>query len=146
MQKIYRRTTVPKWDFNKVAKQLYWNHTLAWVFSCKFTAYFQNSFFLKHLWVTASVYSPINCCEMAIFLYEQHSNKGVIHYYCYYLADYYRARDNHGYTIHCLETWNRRYIWNVLFVVVIRFCCALFIEFLRVCRSKEVFNKNWDEN
>ena len=26
-----------------VAKQLYWNHTSAWVF-CKFTAYFQNSF------------------------------------------------------------------------------------------------------
>ena len=24
-------------------EQLYWNHTLAWVFSCKFTAYFQNT-------------------------------------------------------------------------------------------------------
>ena len=23
--------------------QLYWNHTLAWVFSCKFAAYFQNT-------------------------------------------------------------------------------------------------------
>ena len=28
-----------------VAKQLYWNHTLAWVFSCRFAAYFQNTFF-----------------------------------------------------------------------------------------------------
>ena len=24
----------------------YWNHTLAWVFSCEFAAYFQNNFFL----------------------------------------------------------------------------------------------------
>ena len=44
MQQIYRRTPVPKCDFNKVAKQLYSNHTLAWMFSCKFAAYFQNTF------------------------------------------------------------------------------------------------------
>ena len=25
-------------------KQLYWNHTSAWVFSCKFAIYFQNTF------------------------------------------------------------------------------------------------------
>ena len=30
--------------FKKVAKQLYWNHNSAWVFSCKFIAYFQNPF------------------------------------------------------------------------------------------------------
>ena len=29
-------------------KQLYWNHTLAWVFSCKFAAYFQNTYFPKN--------------------------------------------------------------------------------------------------
>ena len=29
---------MPKCDFNKVAKQLYSNHTSAWVFSCKFAA------------------------------------------------------------------------------------------------------------
>ena len=34
MQQIYRRTPLPKCDFNKVTKQFYWNHTLAWVFSC----------------------------------------------------------------------------------------------------------------
>ena len=28
MQQIYWRTPMPKCDFNKVAKQLYWNHTL----------------------------------------------------------------------------------------------------------------------
>ena len=31
-----------KCDFNKVALQLHWNRTLAWVFSCKFAACFQN--------------------------------------------------------------------------------------------------------
>ena len=43
MQQIYRRPPIPKCDFNTVAKQLYWNHTLASVFSCKFAAYFQNT-------------------------------------------------------------------------------------------------------
>ena len=52
MQQIYRRTPMPKCDFNKIAKQFCWNHTLAWVFSCKFVAYFQNS--LEHLWMAAS--------------------------------------------------------------------------------------------
>ena len=40
MLHIYRRTTMPKWDFNKVVKQLFWNHTLGWVSSCKFAAHF----------------------------------------------------------------------------------------------------------
>ena len=30
MQQIYRRKPMPKCGFNKVAKQLYWNHTSAW--------------------------------------------------------------------------------------------------------------------
>ena len=34
MQQIYRRTPMPKYDFNKAAKQLYENHTSTWVFSC----------------------------------------------------------------------------------------------------------------
>ena len=44
MQQIYRRTPMPKCDFSKAAKQLYCNHTLGWVFSRKFAAYFQNTF------------------------------------------------------------------------------------------------------
>ena len=44
IQQIYRRTAMPKCDFNKVALQLYWNHTSAWVFPCKFAACFQNTF------------------------------------------------------------------------------------------------------
>ena len=34
--------------------QLYWNRTSAWVFSCQFAAYFQNTFSWEHLWTTAS--------------------------------------------------------------------------------------------
>ena len=55
MRQIYRRIPMPKCDFNKVALQLYWNRTSAWASSCKFAAYFQNTFFKKHLWVAASV-------------------------------------------------------------------------------------------
>ena len=33
-----------------VAKQLYWNHTLGWVLSCKFAAYFQNTFSRDRFW------------------------------------------------------------------------------------------------
>ena len=36
-------TPMPKCDYNKVAKQLYWNHTSALVFSCNFSVYFQNT-------------------------------------------------------------------------------------------------------
>ena len=43
MQQIYRRTPMPKCDFNKVVLQLYWNDTSAWVFSCKCAVYFQNT-------------------------------------------------------------------------------------------------------
>ena len=35
---------MPKCDFNKVTMQRYWNHTSAWVFSCKFAPYFPNTF------------------------------------------------------------------------------------------------------
>ena len=45
MQQTYRRTLMPKCDFNKVAKQLYGSHILAWVFSTKFDANFQNTFY-----------------------------------------------------------------------------------------------------
>ena len=41
-------------DFNNVALELYWNRTLAWVFSCKFAAYFQNIFSWEHLKMAAS--------------------------------------------------------------------------------------------
>ena len=40
-----------------ISKQLYWNHTSAQVFSCKFAAYFQKTFSQERFWVTASVFS-----------------------------------------------------------------------------------------
>ena len=52
-KQIYRRTPMPKCNFNEVALQLYWNCTSAWVFSCKFAAYFQNNFSQEHLWMAA---------------------------------------------------------------------------------------------
>ena len=54
MQQFYGRTPLPKCDFNKVVLQLYWNPTSAGVFSCKFDACFQNTFFYEHLWRAAS--------------------------------------------------------------------------------------------
>ena len=54
MQQIYRRTLMPKCDFNKAAKNFYWNHTLAWVFFFKFHAYFQDNFSKNHVWKTTS--------------------------------------------------------------------------------------------
>ena len=59
MLQIYRRTSMPKCDFNKVALQLYLNHTSAWVFSWKFAAYFRNIFSYEHFWVTASEYGRL---------------------------------------------------------------------------------------
>ena len=47
MQQIYRRTPIPKWDFNKVAIQFHWNRTSSWLFNCKFAAYFQKPFLKK---------------------------------------------------------------------------------------------------
>ena len=45
---IYKRKPMLKCDFNEVALQLCQNRTSAWVFSCKFSAYFQQ------LWRAAS--------------------------------------------------------------------------------------------
>ena len=49
MQQIYRKTPTPNCDFNKVKYR-----TSAWVFSCKFGAYLQNTFFQEHIWVAVS--------------------------------------------------------------------------------------------
>ena len=52
---------------------LYWIHTSAWVFSCEFAVYFQNTFSLEHLWVAASAqcshsfYKNTNKCTHALY-------------------------------------------------------------------------------
>ena len=48
MQQIYRKTSMLKCDFNKISKQLYWNHTSAWVLSVNLlhisrTPFYQNA-------------------------------------------------------------------------------------------------------
>ena len=59
MQQIYRRTPVPKSNLNEVALQLYLSRTSVWLFSCKFAAYFQNTFSMEHLWVAASEWNRL---------------------------------------------------------------------------------------
>ena len=49
MQEVCRVTPMLKCDLSKIAWQFYWNHTLALLFSCKFAAYFQNSFYKNTL-------------------------------------------------------------------------------------------------
>ena len=44
MQQIYKRTPMPKCDFNKVTLQLYWNRTSAWVFPVNLLHIFRTSF------------------------------------------------------------------------------------------------------
>ena len=56
MQQIYR-TPMSKCDFNKGVLQFYWSRSSEWVFSCKFAAYFPNTFPLEHMWRAASVSS-----------------------------------------------------------------------------------------
>ena len=53
-------TPMPKCDFNKVALQLYWNHTSAWV--CRrivWVCFYLSPFFTEHLWTTASAFSNL---------------------------------------------------------------------------------------
>ena len=42
-----------KCDFNKADLHLHRNRTSAWVFSCKFSAYFQNTFLSEQIWRAA---------------------------------------------------------------------------------------------
>ena len=55
----------PELLYEKVALQLYWNHTSTWLFSCKFAAYFQNTFSQEHLWTAASY-----CFYLTFFLFK----------------------------------------------------------------------------
>ena len=55
---------MPKCDFNKIALQLYWNRTSAWMFPCILATYFQSTFSFEHLWTTAFV----NVYEIHLFI------------------------------------------------------------------------------
>ena len=67
MQQIYRRTPMPKCDFNKVTLQLYWNRTSAWcspvnllhVFRAPFPKSTSGWLLLYHFIIPLSVVSKI---------------------------------------------------------------------------------------
>ena len=42
------------------------NHAWAWMFSCKFAAYFQSTFSQEHHWVSVSEYSYCQKCRQSI--------------------------------------------------------------------------------
>ena len=58
---------MPKCDFNKVALQLYRNQTSAWVFFCKFAAYFRNTLCKEHLQRAAFVLRPLEIGDAVDF-------------------------------------------------------------------------------
>ena len=49
MRRVCGVASVPKYDFNKVAIQLFWGHTSAWEFSYEFAVYFQGTSLWEHL-------------------------------------------------------------------------------------------------
>ena len=51
--KISRKFT-GEHPWRSAISQLYWNRTSAWVFCCKFAAYFQNIFSKEHIWTATS--------------------------------------------------------------------------------------------
>ena len=58
MHQIYRRTPMPKCYFNKVAMQLFWNHTLTWVFVRLlhvFRTPFLKNIFGRLIWIVMDV-------------------------------------------------------------------------------------------
>ena len=63
MQLIYTGTPMPKCDINKVASQLYWNHTSKSVFPCKFASYFQNTFLLRIFLGGCFWFFIVNCVK-----------------------------------------------------------------------------------
>ena len=63
MQQIYRRTPMPQCNFNKIAKQLFWNRTLPWVLSCKFAAFFRTFFPGTHL----GGFCPLQVFSLGLF-------------------------------------------------------------------------------
>ena len=67
------------------AKQLYWNGTSAWVFSCKFVAYFENTFSNTSGWLLLKIQFNILKIFTKIFG-ENISHFNVSHYSLWRLA------------------------------------------------------------
>ena len=73
MQQIYIRAFVQKYDFNKVSLQLYLSHTSPCMFSCRFTAYFQNTFFLRNIRLTASGLGKIKASPSHLTAFSEYN-------------------------------------------------------------------------
>ena len=58
------RRKVARISIKLLALQIYWNHTSVWVISCKFAAYFQNTFLQEHLWRAACGIIYLNFQEL----------------------------------------------------------------------------------
>ena len=73
MPQIYRRTPMPKCDFNKFAKQLCWNHTSAIVPSCNLLQIFRTHFpentsgGCRALWSIVKTFLPLSFSMLNIF-------------------------------------------------------------------------------
>ena len=79
LQSVMRFTQTQKASASSITSPLHLNHTSALVFSCKFAAYFQNTFSWEHLWTAASVpslvvLSPVHHAEQ---LYWNHTSAWV---------------------------------------------------------------------
>ena len=76
-QQIYRRTLMPKCDFNKVALQLYWNCTSAWMFSWNLLHIFGTLLYnnisrgLNFLWPLKNFFSGACFCRTLEYVTEK---------------------------------------------------------------------------
>ena len=52
--------------FTANLQEIYWNHTSAFVFCCKFAVYFQNTFSSEHLWMAALDYLLLEPCQQYV--------------------------------------------------------------------------------
>ena len=110
MDQIYKRTPVPKCDFNKVA-----------LLSRKFAAYFQNTFSKEHLWTAASDYVRKGIWSKSVTKKLQFDERNkflnFLNFWTTYLQGYFICYARRDYFFQCIFALNKRFIpqnWKVL--------------------------------
>ena len=68
MQQIYRRTPTPKCDFNKIALQLCWSHTSAWVFPVNLLHIFRTAYGGLLLTETSQLICTVNILSTSMLV------------------------------------------------------------------------------
>ena len=65
---------------SKRCSELYWNHTSAWVFSCEFAAYFQNTFYYSNFIEITLRYgcSPVNLVHIFRTLFTKNTSERLL--------------------------------------------------------------------